>query len=131
MQFLNALSAWQWAAAAAIPIGVIALYFLKLKRQPLQVPSTFLWQKSVETCTSTRCFSGCEEFAAFSAALDLRARAIGTAPSGLVRQSIGRPAACARDRQFGEHVGYRRRTKSAGVCEAASDQRSHRQDGGR
>jgi hypothetical protein len=48
MQFLNALSAWQWAAAAAIPIGVIALYFLKLKRQPLQVPSTFLWQKSVE-----------------------------------------------------------------------------------
>jgi hypothetical protein len=48
MQFLNALSAWQWAAAAAIPIGVVALYFLKLKRQPLQVPSTFLWQKSVE-----------------------------------------------------------------------------------
>jgi hypothetical protein len=48
MQFLNALSPLQWAAAAAIPIGVIALYFLKLKRQPLQVPSTFLWQKSVE-----------------------------------------------------------------------------------
>jgi hypothetical protein len=48
MQFLNALSPLQWAAAAAIPIGVVLLYFLKLKRQPLQVPSTFLWQKSVE-----------------------------------------------------------------------------------
>src|SRR5437867_5484521 len=48
MQFLNALSPLQWAIATAIPIGVIALYFLKLKRQPVQVPSTFLWQKSVE-----------------------------------------------------------------------------------
>ena len=48
MQFLNALTGLQWAIATAIPIGVIALYFLKLKRQPVQVPSTFLWQKSVE-----------------------------------------------------------------------------------
>ncbi len=48
MQFLNALTPLQWAVATAIPIGVVALYFLKLKRQPLQVPSTFLWQKSVE-----------------------------------------------------------------------------------
>ncbi len=48
MQFLNALSPWQWAAAAAVPIGVVALYFLKLRRKPVQVPSTYLWQKSVE-----------------------------------------------------------------------------------
>jgi hypothetical protein len=48
MQFLNALSPLQWAVAAAVPIGVIALYFLKLKRKPVQVPSTYLWQKSIE-----------------------------------------------------------------------------------
>src|SRR5439155_4036403 len=30
------------------PIGVLLLYFLKLKRRPLQVPSTFLWKKSIE-----------------------------------------------------------------------------------
>src|SRR5213078_4426268 len=28
--------------------AIILLYFLKLKRKPLQVPSTFLWRKSIE-----------------------------------------------------------------------------------
>src|SRR5213078_76902 len=28
--------------------AVILLYFLKLKRKPLAVPSTFLWRKSIE-----------------------------------------------------------------------------------
>src|SRR5438067_4826943 len=31
-----------------IPLLIILLYFLKLKRKPLQVPSTFLWRKSIE-----------------------------------------------------------------------------------
>ncbi|MCE9545352.1 MAG: BatA and WFA domain-containing protein [Planctomycetia bacterium] len=42
------LSPWQWAALAAVPPAIVALYFLKLRRQPLQVPSTYLWQKSIE-----------------------------------------------------------------------------------
>jgi hypothetical protein len=39
-----------WAALAlfTVPFLVILLYFLKLKRKPLQVPSTFLWKKSIE-----------------------------------------------------------------------------------
>jgi hypothetical protein len=31
-----------------VPLLIILLYFLKLKRRPLQVPSTFLWRKSIE-----------------------------------------------------------------------------------
>src|SRR5262245_24846499 len=40
-----------WAAGIVmllIPPAIILLYFLKLKRKPLQVPSTFLWRKSIE-----------------------------------------------------------------------------------
>src|ERR1700736_5174772 len=31
-----------------VPFLIVLLYFLKLKRKPLQVPSTFLWRKSIE-----------------------------------------------------------------------------------
>jgi hypothetical protein len=39
-----------WAALTLfiVPLLVVLLYFLKLKRKPLQVPSTFLWKKSIE-----------------------------------------------------------------------------------
>ncbi len=42
------LSPWLWAPLLAVPPAVIMLYFLKLKRQPLEVPSTYLWLKSIE-----------------------------------------------------------------------------------
>ncbi|MEA1950371.1 MAG: BatA and WFA domain-containing protein [Planctomycetota bacterium] len=45
---MNMLSWWQWTVLAAIPPAIIALYFLKLKRHPLEVPSTYLWQRSIE-----------------------------------------------------------------------------------
>lgn len=44
----STITAWQWAALAAVPPLVVALYFLKLKRRPLEVPSTLLWRKSLE-----------------------------------------------------------------------------------
>src|SRR6202011_5394013 len=31
-----------------VPFAIVLLYFLKLKRKPLSVPSTFLWRKSIE-----------------------------------------------------------------------------------
>lgn len=37
-----------WAALAGVPATIILLYFLKLRRKAVQVPSTFLWRKSIE-----------------------------------------------------------------------------------
>ena len=47
-QWTSMLSAWQWSVLLLVPPAIIALYFLKLKRQPLQVPSTYLWHKSID-----------------------------------------------------------------------------------
>ena len=46
--FRNTLSPAQWALLAAVPVAILALYFLKLKRQPVEVPSTYLWRKAIE-----------------------------------------------------------------------------------
>lgn len=46
--FANTLTWWQWLIVAAVPPAVVALYFLKLKRMPLEVPSTFLWHRTIE-----------------------------------------------------------------------------------
>ena len=50
--FLNdtyrTLAVWQWLVLAAIPPLIVLLYFLKLRRQPLEVPSTYLWHRTLE-----------------------------------------------------------------------------------
>ncbi|QDU57699.1 vWA domain-containing protein [Aeoliella mucimassa] len=47
--FRNALEPlWLWGLMALLPLAVLALYFLKLKRDPVEVPSTYLWKKSIE-----------------------------------------------------------------------------------
>lgn len=47
-QITSMLSTAQWIALGAVPFGILLLYFLKLRRKPLEVPSTFLWLKMVE-----------------------------------------------------------------------------------
>lgn len=37
-----------WLLLGAIMLAILALYFLKLKRQPLAVPSTYLWSRTIE-----------------------------------------------------------------------------------
>jgi len=39
---------WAGLVLLLVPLLILLLYFLKLKRKPLQVPSTFLWKKSIE-----------------------------------------------------------------------------------
>jgi hypothetical protein len=46
-QLLNMLT-WEWLILAAVPPAIVALYFLKLKRRPVEVPSTYLWRRSIE-----------------------------------------------------------------------------------
>ncbi len=48
MSLINTLAWWQWAIMAAVPPLIIMLYFLKLRRVPVQVPSTYLWKKAIE-----------------------------------------------------------------------------------
>ena len=42
------LTVWQWIILGALPPLVVLLYFLKLRRQPLEVPSTYLWHRTLE-----------------------------------------------------------------------------------
>ncbi len=48
MSWISMLSWWQWLIMAAIPPLIVMLYFLKLRRMPVTVPSTYLWQRTVE-----------------------------------------------------------------------------------
>ncbi len=48
MSWMNSLGAWQWLLLGSIPPLIFVLYFLKLRRQPLEVPSTFLWKRTIE-----------------------------------------------------------------------------------
>lgn len=39
---------WAWALLAAVPVVIVLMYFLKLRRVPVEIPSTYLWAKTIE-----------------------------------------------------------------------------------
>src|SRR5271170_6487976 len=43
-----AVNPWLALVMLLLPVLIVILYFLKLKRKAMQVPSTFLWKKSIE-----------------------------------------------------------------------------------
>ena len=46
--FASALPWYGWAILACVPPLILMLYFLKLRRTPVEVPSTYLWTKTIE-----------------------------------------------------------------------------------
>ncbi len=48
MNWISALGPLQWMLLLVVPPAVLSLYFLKLKRRELAVPSTLLWRKTLE-----------------------------------------------------------------------------------
>ncbi|MBC8354592.1 MAG: VWA domain-containing protein [Planctomycetes bacterium] len=48
MNFISALTPLQWILLGSVPPAIISLYFLKLKRHPVEVPSTYLWTRTIE-----------------------------------------------------------------------------------
>ena len=48
MSWISSLLPWQWALFSLVPIGIILLYFLKLRRESVEIPSTYLWARTVE-----------------------------------------------------------------------------------
>jgi hypothetical protein len=46
--FRNTLGPGAWTIMALVPLAIFALYFLRLRREPLEVPSTYLWTKVIE-----------------------------------------------------------------------------------
>ena len=46
--FVPTFTVLQWVILGLIPPLVFLLYFLKLRRQPVEVPSTYLWARTIE-----------------------------------------------------------------------------------
>lgn len=48
MNWISALSWPQWLLLGLVPPLIVLLYFLKLRRTALEVPSTYLWTRAIE-----------------------------------------------------------------------------------
>ena len=132
VHFATPLGGALWAVLAGVPVGIIALYFLKLRRRPVQVPSTLLWRQSLEDLHVNSLFQRLRR----NLLLFLQLLAIFLAMLALAGpriQGTTRPGAAVRagDRQLGEHVGHRRRPQPPGRGQGSGEEGRHRHGGGR
>ncbi len=104
--FLPMLSAWQWLVLGLVPPAITALYFLKLRRQPLAVPSTLLWRRTIEDLHVNSFWQRLRQ----SLLLYLQLLFVTFIILTLLRAALGdasrtfKPGDLA-DRQLGQHVG--------------------------
>ena len=115
IEFNSPLGLPAWFVLAGVPVGIIALYFLKLRRRPVRVPSTILWRRSLEDLHVNSLFQRLRR----NLLLFLQLLAVALAMLALAgprMKGSGRPGPAVRadDRQLGEHVGDRRRAQPAG-----------------
>ena len=105
----NMLSWWQWTILAAVPPAIVLLYFLKLKRRPLEVPSTYLWHKSIEDLHVNSIWQRLRRNLLLLLQLLVdRAGGRGPAAAELAGDQAGRQPVHLPGRQLGQHVGHRR-----------------------
>ena len=111
----NMLSWWQWAILAAVPPAIVLLYFLKLKRRPLEVPSTYLWHKSIEDLHVNSIWQRLRNnlLLYLQLAVVLFIVLAVLRPSWQALHLAGSRLVLA-DRQLGQHAGHRRQAKPAG-----------------
>ena len=128
VQFITPLNLTYWAVLAGIPVGIIILYFLKLRRRPVQVSSTLLWRRSMEDLHVNSLFQRLRKnlllFLQLLAVFLVMLALLGPRIRGVVWDGRAvRPG----DRQLGEHGGYRRRADPArqGQGGGQEDRREH------
>jgi len=46
--FISAIPWYGWLVLSLVPPLILLLYFLKLRRTPIEVPSTYLWTRTLE-----------------------------------------------------------------------------------
>ena len=131
LSLLNMLSWWQWAILAAVPPAIVALYFLKLKRRPLEVPSTYLWRRSIEDLHVNTIWQRLRRnLLLFLQLLLVLLVDPGPAAAGLARRGAHRRPVRLPGRQLGQHAGHRRRAQPPGRGQTPR-RRTDRPDGRR
>ncbi len=124
-EFNSPLGMAAWFALAGVPVGIIALYFLKLRRRPVRVPSTILWRRSLEDLHVNSLFQRLRRnLLLFLQLLAVALAMLALAGPRMKGTGSQGPAVRALDRQLGEHGRDRRRAQPAGQGQGRRPRRS-------
>ena len=106
-----------WASLIALaipPLAILLFYFLKIRRPPVQVPSTLLWTRTIEDFNANAPWQRFRhQILLYLQLLAVGLIIFGGLASGLSRDGFGWRPLCAADRQLRKHVGDRREADAA------------------